>query len=135
MASNQVLRAIEAALQEMEGDESLGRRIRANNECARLLQDVSNDDFNVARLCRGRAVPSLLVALMDECGETREVTRNAILESLARVIFFVDSVFPSGHFNLLPILIHLAAPTCCMEIFHRHDFLHFCIERVFNLCD
>ena len=33
---------------------------------------------------------SLLVALMDECGEGRPVTRNAILETLAVIVPFVD---------------------------------------------
>lgn len=89
-ASSIVLKAISTTLIELEGDASLGRRIKASQELARLLSTVAEGDAGVIRLCDGRGVPSLLVALMDVCGEEREVTRNTILESLARLVGFVD---------------------------------------------
>ena len=84
-ASTIVLKAISSALRELEGDTSLGKRIRATQELARLLSTVAAGDPGVRRLCDGRGVPSLLVALMDVCGEERQVTRNTILEALARL--------------------------------------------------
>ena len=79
VASTVVLKAISASLRELEGDASLGKRIRATQELGRLLGTVTVGDPGVRRLCDGRGTQSLLVALMATCGEEREVTRNTIL--------------------------------------------------------
>jgi len=86
----ETLKSIARSLDELEGDGSLGRRIRATQELAGLLESVGDDDVGVMRLCDSRGVPSLLVALMDVCGEERAVTRNTILATLSRLVFYVD---------------------------------------------
>ena len=64
------LKAIQAALKELEGDETLPRRVRAAQELASLLSSLpATLAPSVSRLVSNRASPSLLVALMDECGD------------------------------------------------------------------
>lgn len=78
-----LLRALGACLRELEGDGSLGRRIRAAQELAELLVEVPEDDMGVSKLFQARGVPSLLMALISVCGEDHALTRNCILASLA----------------------------------------------------
>ena len=85
-----VLSAIQHAVRELEGDASLGRRFRATQELARLLAEVSDDgDRGVCALLEDRGAASLLVALMAECGEEREATRNSVLACLTSVVRFL----------------------------------------------
>ena len=86
-----VLSAIQHAVRELEGDASLGRRFRATQELARLLAEVSDDgDRGVCALLEDRGAASLLVALMAECGEEREATRNSVLACLTSVVRFLS---------------------------------------------
>ena len=80
-----LLRALQKTTRELEGDASLGRRIRAVQELADLLGEVPEGDPGVEKLFRGRGVPSLLVALMGACGEDHAVTRNSILASMVKL--------------------------------------------------
>ena len=125
-ASNFTLRAIEAALQELEGDESLGRRMRAVQEIARLLYGIETDDANVFRLCRGRAVPSLLTALMDEVGEHSAQARNAILQALAHIVHFVDSPALADDSRLWALLLRMLYQTEESTVSHALS----CMERM-----
>ena len=85
-----MLSAIQHAVRELEGDASLGRRFRATQELARLLAEVSDDgDRGVCALLEDRGAASLLVALMAECGEEREATRNSVLACLTSVVRFL----------------------------------------------
>ncbi|KAL1525737.1 hypothetical protein AB1Y20_020581 [Prymnesium parvum] len=85
------LRALQANLRELEGDGSLGRRIRAVQEMAALLEEMPDGDPGVSRLFQGRGAPSLLVSLISTCGEDHALTRNSILSSLAKLSTVLDA--------------------------------------------
>ena len=84
-AGTALLRAVQNSLRELEGDASLGRRIRAVQDLAELLAEASEDDPGVYRLLQGRGVPSLLVSLLGTCGEDHTVIRNSILASVVKL--------------------------------------------------
>ena len=98
MVGRMALAGLQSALQILGGDAGLGKRIRAAQDVARLLAEVSDGDTGVKMVCSGPGATSLLVALMLECGEDREGTRNDILEALAALARFLDAAeLCAGH--------------------------------------
>ena len=92
------LDAIQTALATLESDAPLRDRVDAMQDLASLLRTVpildGIDDAIGAGLrsqIYGRSVPSLLVSLMNECGEDHDASRNPILESLSRLVFFLSA--------------------------------------------
>ena len=80
---------LHGALSTLEGDGSLTRRFRATQELKLLLAEIPDNSVMACKVCNGRGVASLVVALMDECGEDRHATRNDILACLASLVRFV----------------------------------------------
>ena len=89
MAANAAHAQLHGALLTLEGDGTLTRRFRATQELKLLLEEIPDDSAMACKVCTGRGVAPLVVALMDECGEDRHATRNDILACLASLVRFV----------------------------------------------
>eukprot|EP00965_Chrysotila_dentata_P198733 6178986-Pleurochrysis_carterae.AAC.2 len=90
-ASRSQLTSIQSSLHVIASDATLGKRMRAVQELGRVLNETADGDFGVQRVCSGFGAPSLLVALMLECGEEREATRNDIMHCLAALTSFTTA--------------------------------------------
>jgi hypothetical protein len=109
---------LHAALLTLEGDGTLTRRFRATQELKLLLEEIPDNSAMPCKVCTGRGVASLVVALMDECGEDRHATRNDILACLASLVRFVPGSELSSDGRLWALLMRMLYQRDEASVYH-----------------
>ena len=117
-AVSAVASQLHAALLTLEGDGTLTRRFRATQELKLLLEDIPDNSAMACKVCTGRGVASLVVALMDECGEDRHATRNDILACLASLVRFVPGSELSSDGRLWALLMRMLYQRDEASVYH-----------------
>ena len=83
-----------------------------------LLEDIPDNSAMACKVCTGRGVASLVVALMDECGEDRHATRNDILACLASLVRFVPGSELSSDGRLWALLMRMLYQRDEASVYH-----------------
>ena len=109
---------LHAALLALEGDGTLTRRFRATQELKLLLEEIPDNSAMPRKVFTGRRVASLVVALMDECGEDRHATRNDILACLASLVRFVPGSELSSDGRLWALLMRMLYQRDEASVYH-----------------
>ncbi|EOD26989.1 hypothetical protein EMIHUDRAFT_236187 [Emiliania huxleyi CCMP1516] len=90
VANVTALRAISVSITTIDTNTTtLAQRFRSAQELAKVLADIDEGDVGARRVCSGHDAPLLLVALMNEAGESNAQRRVPLLTCLASLVRFI----------------------------------------------